>query len=121
MERVRFFQHQGKDIVVIDFSQITDKQEVLRIIAEAQNRIAACPPASVYTVTDITGAYYDRDVSQALRHLAAHNKLFVKAAAVVGVTSFRKIVYNGVSFFSKRHFEICDDVDAALAWLAAQP
>ena len=82
--------------------------------------IVTRPPASVFTLTNITKAYFDSDISQALKRLAAHDKPYVKAGAVVGVTNIRRIIYNAVMFFAKRQLEICDDVESAKAWLVSQ-
>lgn len=121
MAGAQFITHRGVEILYIDFSFSTSKEEILRIIEETKLLIASRSPLSVFTLTNVTSAYFDGDINQALKDLAAHNKPFVKAGAVVGLTNFQKIVYNSVLFFSKRQLEICRDVGSAKAWLADQP
>lgn len=120
MAGVQFIRHHSIEILYIDFSCSASKEEIFRIIEETKRLIVTRPPASVFTLTNITNAYFDSDISQALKHLAAHNKPYVKAGTVVGVTSIRRIIYNAVLFFSKRHLEICDDLESAKAWLVSQ-
>jgi len=120
MAGVQFIRHHDIEILLIDFSCSTSKDEILRIIEETKTMIATRPPGSVFTLTNITDAYFDSDITQALKHLAAHNTPYVKAGAVVGVTNIRRIIYNAVMFFAKRQLAICEDVDSAKAWLVRQ-
>jgi hypothetical protein len=120
MAGVQFIRHHSIEILYIDFSYSTSKEEILRIIEETKTVIATRPPVSVFTLTNITSAYFDSDITQALKHLATHNTPYVKAGAVVGVTNIRRIIYNAVLFFSKRHLEICEDLESAKAWLVSQ-
>ena len=79
MAGVQFIKHRSIEILSIDFSYCTSREEILRIIEETKILIATRPPSSVFTLTDITDAYFDREISQALKHLAAYNKPYVKA------------------------------------------
>ncbi len=120
MAGVEFIKHQDIDILYIDFSYTDSKEEVVRIIEASKGLISDKPPASVRTLTNITGAYFDRDISRELKDFAAYNKPFVKAGAVIGLTTARRIIYHAVLFFAKRKLEICDDIDEAKAWLVEQ-
>lgn len=120
MAGAQFINHQGIEILYIDFAYSTSKEEILRIIEETKTLIGSRPPLSAFTLTNVTDAYFDGDISQALKGLATYNKPYVKAGAVVGLTNLRKIVLNGVLFFSKRQLQICDDLQSAKDWLASQ-
>ena len=120
MAGVHFIRHGNIEILHINFSNTSSKGEILEIMDETKGLIATRPLSSVLVLTDITGAFFDRDISQAMKQLAAHNKPYVRASAVVGVTPIRRIVYNAVMFFSGRHFESCDDLESAKAWLLSQ-
>ncbi len=120
MSGAEFINHQGVEIFYIDFSNTKSAEEVVQIIEIAKKLIAERPLSSVLTLTNITNAYFDRDISSELKGFAAHNKPYVKAGAVIGLTVARRIIYHAVLFFSKRRLEICDDMDTALAWLVAQ-
>lgn len=120
MAGANFIRHRNTQILYIDFSYAASQQEVLQIITDAQALITTQPFSSVLTLTNITDAYFDVEVSQALKQLAAHNKPYVKAGAVVGVTKIRRIIYEAVMFFAKRHLEIFDGVETAKEWLIQQ-
>ena len=102
MERVRFLQHKGKQLLHLDFSR-AKADEVITIIDRAKAVIGAQPEGSVRTLTDVTDATFNTPVSEAMKDLVNHNKRFVIASAVVGVTGLKQIIYNAVVKFSGRN------------------
>lgn len=120
MKGAQFIRHDGIEILQIDFSYVTSLDEILRIMEEAKALLVTRPSRSVLTLTDTTETHFDGTISQAFKEYAAHNEPYVKAAALVGITPIRKIIYNAVSFFSKRHLELCNDMESAKAWLISQ-
>ncbi|MDA8099007.1 MAG: hypothetical protein M0042_05220 [Nitrospiraceae bacterium] len=119
MERVKFIEHKGRRILHLDFTHArTD--EVLAIIREAKTVIAAQPPQSVRTLTDVTEIKFNTETADAMKQFVAHNKPFVTAAAVVGITGLKQIIYNAVVKFSGRNLVAFDSAGPAKDWLAAQ-
>ena len=119
MERVRFIDHRGKKILHLDFSHIKADQ-VLPIIDKAKLTIGGQPPRSVFTLTDVTETGFNTQVSDAMKEFVAHNKPFVAASAVVGVTGLKQIIFNAVMKFSGRQLHAFDSLDQAKDWLASQ-
>lgn len=119
MERVRFLQHKGKQLLHLDFSR-AKADEVITIIDRAKAVIGAQPEGSVRTLTDVTDATFNSAVSEAMKDLVSHNKRFVIASAVVGVTGLKQIIYNAVVKFSGRNLVAFDSVEQAKDWLAEQ-
>jgi len=119
MERVRFIDHQGKKILHLDFSHCK-AAEVLQVIDQAKAVIVTQPPKSVMTLTDVTGTGFNSDVSESMKAFVNHNKPYVAAAAVVGVTGLKQIIFNAVVRFSGRKLSAFDTLDRAKDWLAAQ-
>lgn len=119
-DRVRFVDHGGARILLIDFSHLQKTDEILAEVERARTLIARQPPASLLTLTHVRGARYSPPVMDALKQLTAHNKPFVKAAAVVGMEGLHRVLYRAVILFSRRNIEAFDDLDAARAWLVTQ-
>jgi hypothetical protein len=119
MERIRFIEHRGKTILHLDLTQ-AKPDDILRLIDRAKPVIAAQPPQSVRTLTDVTDLKFNTTASEALKAFVAHNKPFVKAAAVVGVTGLKQIIYNAVVKFSGRNLVAFDTSSQAKDWLATQ-
>lgn len=116
-DRVKFITHQEKEILFLDFSN-SQAHEVLKIIEDAKRVIRAKPRNSLLTLTDVTNARFDETVGNGMKEFTAHNRPYVKAAAVVGITGLKKIIFGAVMAFSKRNIESFDDPEQAKHWLA---
>ncbi len=118
MERVRFIQHNGKEILFLDFSRCK-ADEVLAIIEESKAVIRTRPEHSLLTLSDVTDTRFNDKVSEQMKEFTAHNKPYVRAAAVVGITGLKKIIFEAVMAFSKRKLHAFDSIEQAKAWLAS--
>ena len=116
-DRVKFIKHREKEILLLDFSN-SGTDEVLKIIEDAKRVISAKPENSLLTLTDVTNARFNEKVGDGMKQFSAHNKPYVKAAAVVGITGLKKIIFGAVMAFSKRNLASFDDVEQAKHWLA---
>ena len=116
-ERVRFFTHKGKEILLIDFSNGAPA-EVLAAMQEAQRVIGKRPYGSVRTLTNVTDGRYDREVTEALKAYVAHNKPYVVAGAVVGLNDLKTILFNFLNRFTGRTLRAMESLDSAKEWLA---
>lgn len=119
MERVRFIQHQWRQILIIDFSYCT-VQEALVTMDEARKIIRIQPEETLLILTDVTEGKYNMDVIESLKEFTAGNKPYVKASAVVGLDGLKKAIYNMVVIFSKRKIPVFSDAQEAKDWLILQ-
>ena len=119
MERISFIEHKGKQILHLDFAR-TGPDDVFRIIEEAKQVIKDQPPMSLRTLTDVTDLKFNTAAADAMKEFANHNKPYVTAAAVVGVTGLKQIIYNAVVRFTGRNLVAFDTDGQAKDWLATQ-
>jgi hypothetical protein len=117
MERINFIHHKGQEILFLNFSRCRT-EEVAPLIDRAKKVIATRPEQSLLTLTDVTDMRFDDAVSQRMKEFTAHNKPYVRAAAVVGVTGIKKILFEAVVLFTKRKLHTFETVDQAKDWLA---
>jgi len=117
MERVQFIEHKGKKILHINFADCKSN-EVLLVIGQATAAIKTQAERSVFTLTDVTNTAFNTEVSEAMKEFVMHNKPYVVASAVVGVTGLKKIIYNAVMRFSGRKLTAFDSIAEAKDWLA---
>jgi hypothetical protein len=115
-ERVKFIKHGGRDILLLNFVECS-ANDVLHTIDEAKSVIAAQPQGSLLTLTDVTNARFNEEVTNRMKEFTTHNKPFVKAAAIIGVSGIKKIIFEAVMMFSKRKIHIFDTVNEAKDWL----
>jgi hypothetical protein len=119
MSKVRPIVHNGKQIIFLDFSGC-NVEDFSTIINEAEKLIRAEPLNSVLTLTDVTDAKYNLEVTEALIEFVKGNKPFVKAGGVVGLDTIKKVIYNSVMHFSGRNLLAFDDIEKAKNWLVEE-
>ena len=120
MSRTRFIEHKGKRILFMDFSGVTDIDEGLRYLQEAQDFVATQEKNSLRTLVDISGSRFDRRTTEGLRRLSAHNKPYVFANATVGVSGLQRMLVTTISRLTGRKLNIFDDLQQAKDWLASR-
>jgi hypothetical protein len=116
--RTNFTTHKGVRLCVLDFSNVTSEAEAFRAIDEARTIIGKEPPASVYTLTDVTGSRVTSTLRNALHDLTKANKPYVVAGAVVGVTAIQRVILRGIIQLTGRRLVAKDTRAEAMEWLA---
>ena len=120
-KELKVLEHKGKQILFFDFSHNNCKEEYIPIIDTAKLWLKDKGPSSVLTLTDVTNAHFNAEILNLLKELTSHNKPYVKAGAIVGITRpLAKLAYNAVMAFSKRTLPIFDTHDEAKDWLIKQ-
>jgi hypothetical protein len=118
MERVQFIEHKGRKILHLNFADCKPN-EVLQVIGQAKSIINTQSLKSVYTLTDVTNSAFNSAVSDAMKDFVLHNKPYVVASAVVGVTGLKQIIFNAVMKLSGRKLTAFENLEAAKDWLAS--
>ena len=117
---IQIIDYKGKEIVLFDFSKCK-KEDIKPIIDDAKQWFLSKRPHSILTLTDVTEARYDTETLSFFKEFSLHNKPYVKAGAVVGITNpLMKIAYRAVTAFSKRNLPIFNSREEALDWLVDQ-
>lgn len=119
MDRVRLVAHKGRMIVLLDVSGCP-APEVARVLVEGRSLIARQAPRTALTLTDVTGALFDDDATKAAQENAKLNAPYVRAAALVGVTGLKRIVYTAITRVTGRDYKVFDTREQAMDWLAQQ-
>lgn len=121
MERTRFIEHRGHRIVLLDYTHITDRDIALSEIRKSKEFFARqSPDGSLLTLTHVTGARYDRQIMEALRDLAAHNRRYVRAGAVVSDSALHRFAVRTISMVSDRTLKMFAELEPAKDWLIGQ-
>ena len=120
MERTRFIDHRGTQILLLDYAGARDPEEAVREIRHSMQFVARQPRGSLRVMTVVRDARYNAAVLQGLKELASHNAPYVKASAVVGMSGLHRIAYQAIILFSKRNIKVFDQEADALAWLVTQ-
>lgn len=120
MERTHFIEHRGVRILLLDFSHVMNEELALATIAQARSVVAEQAPNSLLTLTNVEGSHFDSRVVSALRELVEHNRPFVRAGAVVGLSGLMKVVFSTLVHLTGRNIRAFDELEEAKDYLAAQ-
>jgi subtilase family serine protease len=121
MERVRFITYRGRQILFMDYSELQDPEEIARLIEQAKETVAEQPENSVLGLIYVRDANTTNAVKETMKHAAVHNKPYIRATAVVGMSPVQRLIYEAVNLFSKRENSCAfDDIGPAKQWLVEQ-
>ena len=116
-DRIRFIDHQGKEILLVDLSNCP-ANEVEEIARAVPDYTTVRPRGSVLVLTDFTGAAFDRDAVRAIKETAVFDKPFIKKSALVGTEDLPVSFYDELKTFSRRELLPFKTREEALDWLA---
>ena len=119
-ERIRFIDHRGKRVLLVDFSNCP-ANEVEEIARRVPDYITVQPLGSVLVLTDFTRAVFDRDAVRAVKETAVFDKPFVKKSVLIGTEGLPASFYDELKSYSRRDLLIFKTREEALDWLAADP
>ena len=111
MERVRFITHEGKRVLLIDYSNLTNETEILQIVEQREFVVDSQPRNSVLTVINVAGAKFTKEVLTRVKEANVYDRPFVRRAALVGVEESQKAAVDAVSMFAKREWGMFETVD----------
>ncbi|HEY9077018.1 MAG TPA: hypothetical protein VIO61_10830 [Anaerolineaceae bacterium] len=120
MERIQFIEHNGKKILLEDFSNLKPNQEFLQNLDNAKEVIHSQPPKSVLALFDATECTFNNQILDAMKEFTKSNTPYIKCAATVGITGMLRIALTAISKVAGREFHTFDDRKSALDFLAKQ-
>src|ERR1700740_389830 len=93
--RVRFIEHAGERVLLIDYSHC-DAALFKDVAAEGHRVIYTQLPSSVLSLSGVAGTGFDSEAVALLKSKVAANAPYVKRAAVVGISGLQGLIYEGI-------------------------
>jgi len=119
MDHVRFITHQGRQILLIDLGHCS-AEEVIERLPKVQRIVTSQPPKSVLTLSDLTGAQFNRAAVTRMKEVAVFDRPYVRRAALVGAESLPQVFYEALKTFSQREFHRFKAREEAMDWLVRE-
>jgi hypothetical protein len=116
---VKFIKYKDRPILQIDFDGCTPN-DMLERIRYARSVINRQPLSSVRTLTLVKDARFNNQVSKEMKEYTAHNKPFVRVAAVVGLSGLQEIVYNVIIKVTGRQIATFSNIEPAKEFLVSR-
>jgi len=118
-ERIRFIEHQGKRILLIDVSRCS-AEELATIARLVPTYVTSEPRGSVLLLADFTGAEFDRIAIDRLKESTVFDRPHLKRSAWVGIESLPNVFYEHIKSFSRRDLPAFKTREEALNWLVSE-
>jgi hypothetical protein len=118
-DRIRFIEHQGKQILLVDLSHCS-ASEVEKMARLVPSYVTSEPRESVLLLADFTGAEFDRIAIDRLKEGAVFDRPHLKRSAWVGIESLPKVFYEHIKSFSRRELPTFKTREEAMEWLVQE-
>ena len=118
-DRLKKISHRGCSILFTDYSNFITFDEWKVLLDEERQLMPKERLGSVLALAVCTGSRFSATVFSAIKELAVHNKPYIKASALVGLSSLQQGVFlKGIERTADRSFGLFDSVEQAKDWLA---
>ena len=118
-ERIQSISHQGKEVLLADFSNCS-AVEVGKLARAVPEYVTVQPRGSVLLLVDFTGASFDQESLRAMKESAVFDKPYIKKSAWVGAENLPNVFEKSLKAFSRREFPTFKTRQEALNWLAGE-
>lgn len=120
MRRPEIIVYKGKSIVYLDFSDMKNKDEIMKLEGDGAEYIRTQPLNSVYTLTNMEDMFFNNEIKKYFEDTAKRNQPYVKAGAVVGLTGLISIMHHAFVLFTGVPIKSCKCMEEGLEYLIAK-
>ena len=113
-------QHQGKNIVLVDYTQCGSLQEQKTLMAHSTKEILAKPDNSVLLMIDFKGQKTSPELTELGKKSVVEINGKLKKATFVGITALQKIILNAINLLSKTEIKALNTREDALNYLVKE-
>ena len=118
MPGVQQINYKGHVIYFMDFSNIAKATEIRDIMHESAQYIHSQPPASVLSLSNVTGMRFTQEIKELFNTFIEGNKPYIKASAVFGLNGLQ-LIFNGLLRVTNRHINSFSSEIEAKDWLVS--
>jgi hypothetical protein len=120
MDRVKFIDHHGTQILLSDLSGIRSSEELQRAMHLGSELVQSRPLGSVLVLADVTNVEYNIESFAIVQQSVAENRPYVRARAIVGLPKAASVAFGIVAKLSDGPMASFDNLEAAKDWLVSQ-
>jgi hypothetical protein len=118
MKQPEIILHKGKTILYLDFTNMRDKDEIMKLEEEGAAYIRKQPLKSVLTLTNMDNMFFNNELKKWFEEKVKGNAPYVKAGAVIGMTGLISVMYNAFVTVTGRNIKSLRSKEEALDYLA---
>jgi|WetSurMetagenome_2_1015567.scaffolds.fasta_scaffold212177_2 hypothetical protein len=119
MPGVKFVDHCNERVLLIDFANAKDDQEIVGIAGEAMRIVRSInQQSSIRGLLDLSGISLNKVVRKTMMKMSKNNRLYMKSVAFVGLGVLLSPLFKGLLFVTGRsNHKVFSTRSDALDWL----
>jgi hypothetical protein len=117
MKQPEIIFHKGKTILYLDFANMKNKDEIMKLESDGANYIRKQPFNSVLTLTNMENMFFNNELKKYFEEMVKGNAPYVKAGAVIGMTGLISVMYNAFVSVTGRNIKSLKSKEEALDYL----
>lgn len=117
MRKAEIINHNGTELVYLDYSDLRNKDEVIQLILDGSDFIRNRPLDSVLSLVNVENMYFNNEVRNVLQENVKLNSPHVKKTAVFGLNGLISIMYNSFVKITGRNLKAFKTMDEAIDYL----
>jgi len=118
-ERLRFIEHKGHDILLIDLSHCSTN-EMLLLLEQIKAAVEQHERGSLLILSDFTGTHMDKKVATRAKEVLVLDRPYVKKSAWVGTEQVPHVFIENFKSFSQRELPTFKTREEGLEWLVEE-
>jgi len=118
MRKPEIIRRNNADIIYLDFTNMRNQAEILRLEDEGAALIQKQKFNSALTLTNMDGMFFNNDIRNHFSKVVKSNAPFVKAGAVIGLNGLISVMYKGFIALTGRNIKLFNTKQEALDYLA---
>ncbi len=119
MPDVKFVDHGGKKVLLMDFSNAKDGREIVETAEEAMRLVRLMnQQRSIRGLLDLSGTSFNKVVRETMMKMSKNNGPYMKSVAFVGLGVLLSPLFRGLLFMTGRsNHKVFNTRGDALDWL----
>jgi hypothetical protein len=119
MPDVKFIDHGSEQILLMDFSNAKDGQEIVETAEEVMRVVRSInQQRSIRGLLDFSGTSFNKVVRESMMKMSGNNGPFMKSVAIVGLGVLLSTLFKGLLFATGRsNHKVFSTRGEALDWL----
>lgn len=119
MPPVQFIVNHGKQILLMDFTNVKTNAEIAQTAEDAKKTVALQQPSSLLALVDFKGTHINKERIRIIQGMAIHNRPYIRFIALVGLGFFRAIGFMVMlRLTGRKNHRVFRTRGRALEWLA---
>jgi len=115
-ERIRYVEHRGKRLLLVDMGACTESQ-LLECIKAVPQYVTRQPEHSLLILGDFTGTHFTKEAIEQLKIAAVFDRPHIIKSAWVLTDNIHKVLLDSIRTFSKREIAVFSTREEALDYL----